>query len=73
LAEITLRAIEEVKEEFPELEVEVEKITDRERFLDYQVLATPGLVINNRLVSHGRIATAAQVELWLREALAVEG
>jgi hypothetical protein len=68
-----MQAIEEVKEEFPELEVEVEKITDRERFLDYQVLATPGLVINDRLVSHGRIAAATQVKLWLREALGMEG
>jgi len=34
------------------------------------VLSTPGLVVNERVVSSGRIPTQAEVTTWLSNALA---
>ncbi|NMC13867.1 MAG: thioredoxin family protein, partial [Chloroflexi bacterium] len=33
----------------------------------YPILSTPGLVINEKLVSAGRIPTEEQIETWLKE------
>jgi len=50
----------------------IEKITDRNKFLEYGVLLTPGLVINGRLVSSGKIPTKSTVKHWLEEAFKIE-
>lgn len=50
------------------LAAEVEKIGDLERMMSYGILATPGLVINGRVVSSGRIPRVEDIELWIREA-----
>lgn len=48
----------------------IEKITDREQFRSYNLLATPGLVINEKLVAAGRIPSDAEVITWVADALA---
>lgn len=48
-----------------QLEVEFLKVTDMQQIMAYDLLATPGLVVNERLVSSGRIPTVAQVQRWL--------
>lgn len=63
------RALEQWQADHPDLEARLEKITDLERFLDYGVLATPGLVINEKLVSSGRIPSSDQIVAWLNEAV----
>jgi len=45
----------------------IEKITDRNKFLEYGVILTPGLVINGKLVSSGKIPTKSTVAHWLEE------
>lgn len=45
----------------------IEKITDRNKFLDYGVMMTPGLVINGKLVSSGKIPTKSTVAHWIEE------
>jgi hypothetical protein len=69
LAQMTVQAIEQLKNDFPELEATVEKITEIERFVDYGLLATPGLVVNETLISSGRVPTEAQLMALLRGAL----
>jgi small redox-active disulfide protein 2 len=69
LEQMTVRVVEQLKGEFPELEATVEKITDIERFADYGLLATPGLVVNEKLVSSGRVPAEAQLMALLRDAV----
>jgi small redox-active disulfide protein 2 len=51
------------------LEAEVIKVTDYNDIAAYHVLSTPGLVINEKVVSTGRIPTPAEVAVWLTNTL----
>jgi small redox-active disulfide protein 2 len=44
------------------------KVTDMRQIMTYDVLGTPGLVINGNVVSSGRIPTKAEVTTWLANA-----
>ena len=63
LEEIATRAIAEVG-----VEGEILKITDAGAIVDAGVLRTPGLSINGKLVSTGRIPAPESVLQWIREA-----
>lgn len=47
------------------LQAEFVKVTDMQQIMAYDLLSTPGLVINDKLVSSGRIPTVAEVQKWL--------
>jgi small redox-active disulfide protein 2 len=51
------------------VEAEVIKVTDYNDIMTYNVLSTPGLVINEKVVSSGRIPSPAEVTTWLANAL----
>lgn len=51
------------------IEAEFIKITDYSEIMTYDILSTPGLVINEKLVSAGRIPGGAEVTTWLVNAL----
>jgi len=52
------------------LPAEFIKVTDYNEIASYDVLATPGLVINETVVSAGRIPSEAEVITWLATAAA---
>jgi small redox-active disulfide protein 2 len=67
LASIAQRAVNNLA-----IEAKVEKVTDYAEFKKYRLMATPGLVINEKLVSAGRIPSEAEVTTFLTNALMAE-
>ena len=45
------------------------KVTDSAEMKQYNILSTPGLVINEKLVSAGRIPSVAEISTFLANAL----
>lgn len=44
---------------------EVTKVTDMQAIMAYDILSTPGLVIDEKVVSSGRIPTQAEIREWM--------
>ena len=51
------------------IEAEVIKVTEYPEIMAYNIMSTPGLVINEKVVSTGRIPTPAEVTTWMATAL----
>jgi small redox-active disulfide protein 2 len=50
------------------VEAQVEKVSDVLEIVKFRILATPGLVINERVVCAGRIPSIAEVTTWVANA-----
>ncbi len=51
------------------IEATFEKVTDRSEYPKYGLLYTPGLVVNDKLVSAGRVPTPAEITTLLATAM----
>ena len=51
------------------IEAQVIKVTDYKEIMKFDILSTPGLVINEKLVSSGRIPGEAEIMTFLTNAL----
>ncbi|UCD43625.1 MAG: thioredoxin family protein, partial [Chloroflexota bacterium] len=51
------------------MQAEVIKVTGYTEMMEYRIISTPGLVINEKLVCAGRIPTQGEVTSWLADAM----
>jgi hypothetical protein len=65
--QVVVDTLEELEAEWgnDSLEVTLQHVTDHGEFLKYDLMFTPGLVINEQLVCAGRIPSKAEVRQWL--------
>ena len=61
LEQIARKAVEDLG-----VEAEIEKVTNYNDIMKYPILSTPGLVINEELVSSGRIPSQDEITDWLK-------
>ena len=54
------------------VDAEIEDVKDIKKIMEYPILTTPGLVINEKLVCSGRVPTKAEVNTFITTALAKE-
>ena len=52
---------------FMNIEADVVKVTDHTDIVEYGILTTPGLVINEKLVSSGRIPSASEISTLIAD------
>lgn len=60
---------EQVHQALKELNIqaEVEKVSDLDKISSYGVLMTPGLAINGKVYSSGRLPVMATLKKWIEE------
>lgn len=48
-------------------EANIKKVTDVNHFAELGVFITPGLIVNNKVLSQGKIPTKSTLEHWLHD------
>jgi small redox-active disulfide protein 2 len=54
------------------IDAEVEEVKDIKKIMEYPILTTPGLIINEKLVCSGRVPSKAEVAEFITAAIAGE-
>lgn len=67
LEQIAHRVVEDMG-----IEANIIKVTDYNEIVNLGVLRTPGLIINDKVVSSGRIPGNEEVEGWIKEASSIQ-
>ena len=57
----TKKALEELK-----IKADVEKVTDIAKIMEYGVMSTPALVVNEKVVSYGRLLSPEEIKKLLK-------
>ena len=47
------------------ISAEIEKVTDYKDIMSFGILSTPGLVVNGKVISSGKVPTKSTLEHWL--------
>ena len=50
------------------IDADIEKITDINKFSDLGIIMTPGLLLNNKVVVSGKLPTKSTLTQWIVEA-----
>jgi small redox-active disulfide protein 2 len=50
-----------------DIAADVEKVSDINKIMEFKIMGTPGLVINGKVKSAGRIPSLADIKRWIRE------
>lgn len=69
LEQMAAAGLMDVLDENPDLEATIVHIDDLDAILQYPVLVTPALVINEKVVSAGRVPHKQEIVNWIHEAL----
>lgn len=64
LEALTRQAVEQLS-----VEAEVTKVTDYADIMAYNIMSTPGLVINEKVISTGRIPSTSEITSFLTSTL----
>ena len=67
LGKITKEVVKELG-----IDAEIEEVKDINKIMEYPILTTPGLVINEKLVCAGRVPTKAEIAQLIANALTKE-
>jgi small redox-active disulfide protein 2 len=51
------------------IEAQIEKVTEIKRFHELGIVMTPGLLINGKVISSGRLPAKSMIVNWIREAV----
>jgi len=55
------KAVAEMK-----IKADIEKVTDITKIIEYGVMSTPALVVNEKVVSYGRILSPEEIKKFLK-------